>query len=164
MYPSHSPSVSDFERRRFGLIDATSNQRSVTSVLGIGTDLVEVARIGRIWNRFGERFATFILMSEEQREFRRSRRPVQFLAQRFAAKEAIVKAMGTGFSEGIWLLDVGSIDDGPGHLRIIYSDRGDCVRRTLGISEGHLSIALSSNYICAWAVLTGNSSGELKRS
>ncbi|MGH8378642.1 MAG: holo-ACP synthase, partial [Gammaproteobacteria bacterium] len=61
-------------------------------IFGIGTDLVEVHRIEQAWQRFGGHFARRILMPEELEGFKRSRNSVRFLATRFAAKEAIVKA------------------------------------------------------------------------
>jgi holo-[acyl-carrier protein] synthase len=70
-------------------------------IFGIGTDVVNIARVESIYARYGERFVQRLLMPEEASVFRRDRRPVRFLAMRFAAKEAIVKALGTGFSHGV---------------------------------------------------------------
>ena len=65
-------------------------------ILGLGTDLVEIPRIERSLARFGERLARRILSDSEFGEFQRHARPADFLAKRFAAKEAFAKAMGTG--------------------------------------------------------------------
>ena len=54
-------------------------------------------------------------MGEERLLFDKSKNPVRFLAMRFAGKEATVKAMGTGFNNGIWLRDVGIVNDPRGH-------------------------------------------------
>ena len=64
-------------------------------IFGVGTDIVELARIQESYNRFGERFVERLLMPEERDLFLRSKWPVRFLAMRFAGKEATVKAMGT---------------------------------------------------------------------
>ncbi len=74
-------------------------------IIGLGTDIVDMARIERLAERFGERFAGHILHPEELEQWREIPHPT-FLAGRFAAKEALVKALGTGFSQGIWLSDI----------------------------------------------------------
>ena len=66
-------------------------------IIGLGTDLVEIARIDRAYQRHGERFARRILTPAEYQEFANRQCCVAYLAKRFAAKEAIVKALGTGF-------------------------------------------------------------------
>ena len=74
-------------------------------IVGLGTDIVDMERIEKIAERFGERFAGHILHPEELEQWRESPHPT-FLAGRFAAKEALVKALGTGFSQGIWVSDI----------------------------------------------------------
>jgi len=76
-------------------------------IFGIGTDVVQLARVEDIYARHGEHFVRRLLLPEEEAGFRAYKRPVRFLAMRFAAKEAIVKALGTGFAHGIWIRDVG---------------------------------------------------------
>jgi len=78
-------------------------------VFGVGTDIVQSSRVEKIWQRFGERFADRLLLSEERALFDVSKRPVRFLSMRFAIKEAVVKAMGTGFAHGMWIRDVGMV-------------------------------------------------------
>ena len=65
-------------------------------ILGIGIDIIEVARIAASYERFGERFLKRILLPEEIRYCLSHNAPAPFLAARFAAKEAISKAFGTG--------------------------------------------------------------------
>lgn len=66
-------------------------------IFGIGTDIVELSRVQETYDRFGERFVDRLLMDEERLLFEKNKMPVRFLAMRFAAKEATVKAMGNGF-------------------------------------------------------------------
>jgi len=66
-------------------------------IIGLGTDLVEIARIDGVYQRHGERFARRILTPTEYLQFTDRQYCVAYLAKRFAAKEAIVKALGTGF-------------------------------------------------------------------
>ena len=107
-------------------------------IFGIGTDLVELARVQETYDRFGERFVERLLMDEERQLFERSKWPVRFLAMRFAAKEAAVKAMGTGFAHGMWIRDVGIVNNAWGRPLIIWSERGKGVCDELGIGEGHV--------------------------
>ena len=71
-------------------------------ILGIGTDMVTIARIEDVLARHGERFARRILAPAEYALFRRSTRPASYLAKRFAAKEAASKALGTGIGQISW--------------------------------------------------------------
>ena len=123
------------------------------SIFGIGSDLVEVSRIARIYARFGSRFYAHLLMPEEKAAFARAQAAERFLAMRFAAKEAIVKALGTGFSNGVWLRDVGISPDSRGQPQIIYSARGDALRRRLGVGDGHVSLSDEGGLAMATAVL-----------
>jgi holo-[acyl-carrier protein] synthase len=122
-------------------------------IFGVGTDLLEVARVERVWNRFGERFATRVLLDEELELFAKSTNRVRFLAMRFAAKEAIVKAMGTGFANGMWVRDVGTVPNELGQPQVIYSARGTAMCARLGIGNGFLSLSDEAGLILAFAVL-----------
>jgi holo-[acyl-carrier protein] synthase len=122
-------------------------------IFGVGTDLLEFARVERAWNRFGEHFANRVLLDEELELFAASANKVRFLAMRFAAKEAIVKAMGTGFANGMWVRDVGTVPNGLGQPQVIYSARGAAMCDKLGIGNGYLSLTDEAGLILAFAVL-----------
>jgi holo-[acyl-carrier protein] synthase len=122
-------------------------------IFGIGTDILQSSRVDRIWHRFGDHFARRLLMEEEYSLFERSRRPVRFLAMRFAAKEAIVKAMGTGFANGIWVRDVGMLPNALGQPQVVYSARGRRVCDKLGVGDGYLSLSDEAGLVVAVAVL-----------
>ena len=122
-------------------------------IFGVGTDLIEVARVERVWNRFGEHFAARVLMADELALFAESTNKVRFLAMRFAAKEAIVKAMGTGFASGMWVRDVGTVPNELGQPQVIYSARGAAMCEKLGIGSGFLSLTDEAGLILAFAVL-----------
>lgn len=122
-------------------------------IFGIGVDVLEAARITNTFERFGSRFVEHLLMPEEQAQLTRTARPARFLAMRFAAKEAIVKAMGTGFAHGIWIRDVGVVQNPWGKPEVVFSERGEQVRRSLGIGEGHVTLTDERGLVVAVAVL-----------
>jgi holo-[acyl-carrier protein] synthase len=122
-------------------------------IFGIGVDVLEVKRIGQTLERYGERFVEHLLMAEEWAQLARTRRRERFVAMRFAAKEAIVKAMGTGFSHGVWIRDVGVVQNAWGKPEVIFSERGERVKRGLGIGEGHVTLTDEAGLVVAVAVL-----------
>ncbi len=122
-------------------------------IFGIGTDILRRDRVQGVYERFGERFVRRLLLDEELRFFAYAKDPVRFLAMRFAAKEAIVKAMGTGFSNGMWIRDCGTVPDRLGKPEIVFSARGQAKCAELGISGGHLSLTDEAGLIVAMAVL-----------
>lgn len=122
-------------------------------IYGIGTDVLKVERVEQTWTRFGDHFARRLLLDDEYRLFAASKRPVRFLAMRFAAKEAIVKALGTGFSNGIWIRDVGMLPNKLGQPQVVFSDRGRALCDQLGVGEGHLTLSDEAGLVIAVAVL-----------
>jgi holo-[acyl-carrier protein] synthase len=122
-------------------------------IFGIGVDVLEAKRVDAVYARFGGRFVERLLLPAEREQLERTRRPQRFLAMRFAAKEAIVKAMGTGFAHGVWIRDIGVVQNTWGRPEVVYSPRGDAVRRALGVGEGHVTLTDEAGLIVAVAVL-----------
>jgi holo-[acyl-carrier protein] synthase len=122
-------------------------------IFGIGTDILRIERIAAAHARHGERFARRMLMPEELPGFGSSGNTVRYLAMRFAAKEAIVKALGTGFANGMWLRDCGILPDPRGRPEIIYSARGRQVCAELGVGTGHITLSDEAGLVVAVAVL-----------
>ena len=122
-------------------------------IFGIGVDVLEAKRIVHTLERFGERFTEHLLMPQERAQLAKTQRPQRFIAMRFAAKEAIVKAMGTGFAHGVWIRDVGVVQNSWGKPEVVFSERGERVRRGLGIGEGHVTLTDEAGLIVAVAVL-----------
>ena len=122
-------------------------------IFGVGTDICELSRVQKTYDRFGDHFVKRLLMDQERELFERTKSPVRFLAMRFAAKEAAVKAMGTGFAHGMWIRDVGVVPNDWGRPLLIWSTRGKAVCQELGIGEGHVSLSDDAGLILAFAVV-----------
>lgn len=124
-------------------------------IVGIGTDLVEIQRIEKALARFGERFAQRILIEHELERFRRHRKPVAWLAKRFAAKEAFSKAMGTGIRFPVNWHNV-SVDNAKSGKPVLhYSDRLTMLMNQRGITCAHISLTDEINLAFAFVVLEG---------
>ncbi|MBF0142565.1 MAG: holo-ACP synthase [Magnetococcales bacterium] len=123
-------------------------------ILGIGTDLVEIERIEEGLRRFGERLERRLFTPAESRlcEARRAQRSACF-AKRFAAKEALVKALGTGMREGIWFTDIEVLPGNDGQPFLFFS--GETGRRlaALGQLRVHLSLSDERGFALAMVVL-----------
>ncbi len=122
-------------------------------IFGIGVDVLEAARVKKVYDKYGEHFVGRLLLPGERAQLALTKRTERFLAMRFAAKEAIVKAMGTGFAHGIWIRDVGVVQNKWGRPEVVYSERGDSMRRQLGIGDGHVTLTDEAGLIVAVAVL-----------
>lgn len=124
-------------------------------IIGIGVDMVRVARIRVGMARYGERLARRILHDSEYPRFAGSRRKPEFLAQRFAAKEAAAKALGTGFAGGVHARDiiVGSDPRGKPLLEFVGGARERM--EYLGATRGHLSLSDEGEYSIAMVTLEG---------
>jgi holo-[acyl-carrier protein] synthase len=122
-------------------------------IFGIGIDVLELERVARVYRKFGQHFVDRLLLAGERSQFERTARPERFLAMRFAAKEAIVKAMGTGFAHGMWIRDVGVVQNHWGKPEVIYSERGRRMCESLGVGEGHVTLTDEKGLVVAVAVL-----------
>jgi len=121
-------------------------------ILGIGTDIVEIARIARIIDRRGVRFAHRILSVEEIRIFERRADRVAYLAKRFAAKEAASKALGMGIGEVSWQ-DFSVINDERGAPVLRLTGRAAELLRARGGRQALLSVSDERDFAMAFVVL-----------
>ncbi|AEJ01749.1 Holo-(acyl-carrier-protein) synthase [Nitrosomonas sp. Is79A3] len=122
-------------------------------IYGIGTDIVESSRIAQSLDRFGERFARRILTDSEWAEYHSSSKPVLFLASRFAAKEALSKAMGTGLRHPVNLTYITITHDNLGKPFFEFHPELNQLINDKGITQHHLSISDEINMACAFVVL-----------
>lgn len=79
-------------------------------IIGIGSDLIDIRRIEKTLERFGERFTARCFTEVERAKADRRRRRADTYAKRYAAKEACTKALGTGFSRGVFWRDIGVVN------------------------------------------------------
>jgi holo-[acyl-carrier protein] synthase len=121
-------------------------------IFGIGTDILRIERGEKLWARHGLRAVDRILMPEEREHFERARNPGRYLARAFAAKEAFVKAFGTGFLT-IGYTDVGAVRVPRNRPRLVYSAPLRLRMDALGIGAGHLSFSDEGGLIIAFVVL-----------
>ncbi len=121
-------------------------------IYGIGTDLLRIDRVERLWSQYGEHFADKILMPEERAQFTQARRPGNFLAKAFAAKEAFVKALGTGF-RGVGYRDAGVVALASGKPLLVFSAGLQQRLDALGVRGGHVSLSDEDGRVLAFVVL-----------
>ena len=122
-------------------------------IFGIGTDIVEYARIEKMWARYGERFAERLLSGYELPELGGHADPARFLAKRFAAKEAFSKAVGSGLRHPVSLRRISVTHDGLGKPVLQFDEVLRTYLTQLGISGHHLSISDERNMVVAFVVL-----------
>lgn len=121
-------------------------------IAGIGTDIVLVSRIQMSLNRFGNKFAARILTEPELKEFQRSRSQAHFLAKRFAAKEAVAKALGTGMRRGVSFATIGVTHDSAGRPGVVVLNAAAELAGSLGIVRWHLSLSDEQDHALAFVV------------
>jgi len=122
-------------------------------IFGIGTDIVRVARMQQSLDKHGERFARRILTEHELIGYRQANKPANFLAKRFAAKEATAKAMGTGFRNGLSLKHINVGHDEQGKPLLEFSGLAAEFMNEQGINEAHVSLADEQEYAVAFVTL-----------
>lgn len=125
-------------------------------IFGIGTDIVEYARIEALWTRYSFRFAARVLSEAELPEFRTHAHQARFLAKRYAAKEALAKALGSGLRDPVSLRRISITHDGLGKPTLQFDEVLSNHLAQLGISNHQLSISDERTMIVAFVVLETN--------
>jgi len=122
-------------------------------IFGIGTDVVEVSRIKNALGRFGDPLAKKILSSAEYLTYQKIKVKENFLAKRFAAKEAFAKALGTGFRGLVTFKSIEVINDSLGKPSIKMTPELEILVATHKIKNCHLSISNEKNIAVAFVIL-----------
>ena len=120
-------------------------------IVGVGTDIVDVRRIERSLDRFGIRFAKKVLNEAELAVFEKHPTP-SFLAKRFAAKEAVSKALGTGMSRGVHFPDIEVIHKESGQPSVRLYKGAETRATDLGVKHWHVSISDERDHAIAFVI------------
>lgn len=125
------------------------------SILAHGIDIVLCSRIERAWHEHGQKFLDRLFTAAEQRYCREHRTPEIRLAGRFAVKEAVFKALGTGWRGGVEWTDVETLPDRLGKPVTALSGEAARLASTLGIETLLVSITHAGDYACASVIAVG---------
>ncbi len=128
-------------------------------IRGLGIDLVPVARIGDIVGRRGDRFLKRVLTEGELDYCARFPEPQRHWAARFAAKEATLKAMGTGIYGGVPWHSIEVVNLASGQPTLQLTGRAKEIADSLGVGSAHVTIAHDGAYAVACVVLHGQGDG-----
>ena len=122
-------------------------------IFGIGTDIVEVARIEASIQQFGDDFAKRILAASEFDSYQHSQIKARFLAKRFAAKEAFSKALGTGLRAPATFQNIAVSHDDLGKPILVLAADLQVLLQSKSITHMHISISDEKNLAAAFVVL-----------
>lgn len=123
------------------------------AIVGLGTDIVEIARIEAVVSRSGNRFARRILSENEWMQYQTHHQPVRFLAKRFAVKEAAAKAFGTGIRGGLAFNQFEVFNDTLGKPQVCFHGVAAQMAQRMGINAVHVSLADERRYACATVIM-----------
>jgi len=119
-------------------------------IFGIGIDIIEVARIRKAYQRLGKKFLDGVYTEREQEFSLKRADPAERLAARWAAKEAVAKALGTGFARGVRPVDIEIIDNERSRPTVKVTGKA---AGFMGDMKVHLSISHLKNVATAMAVI-----------
>lgn len=124
------------------------------SVIGIGTDIVEINRISNMSAQVLNRLALRVLTDTEYQHYCSVKQPERYLAKRWAAKESLSKALGTGIAQGVSFkhIEVRSLESGQPILHL--TDKALEVATSLGATKWHITLSDEVNYATAFVVIS----------
>lgn len=125
------------------------------SIIGIGTDLVKVSRIKKVYKKYPQGFSERILHTNELGVLKEHPSPKKFIAKRFAAKEALAKALGTGIAKGVSFRDIEVSNDDNGQPKLSLHGETLKVADKLGVRRIFLSLTDEDKYAIAYVILEG---------
>jgi holo-[acyl-carrier protein] synthase len=124
-------------------------------IAGSGIDIIEIERIQRSINRFGQRFLNRVYLRGEQEYCLRKRNAAESFAARFAAKEAAAKALGTGMSHGVNWLEIEIVREPSGRPTLRFHGRAAQRADQMGVLRTSLSLTHSTGLAVASVLLEG---------
>jgi len=123
------------------------------NILGVGMDIVETKRIAESIRRFGDRFLTRVFSDGEIAYAKSMKFPSLHLAARFAAKEAISKAFGTGIGHQMGWKDLEIVREPSGAPRVQLHGKAEAYAQELGVTAVHVSLSHTADYGAASVVI-----------
>jgi len=130
-----------------------------TGVLGVGVDLIEIARVREVLSRHPERFPERCFTAAESEYCRRAAHAEERFAARFAAKEAVMKALGTGWSHGVAFRDIEVTRQTSGAPGIRLAGAALAVANCLGVRRIDLSLSHGRDQAIAIVIFSGGNAG-----
>ena len=124
-------------------------------VIGTGVDLVENERIRALLERWGESFRDRVYLPSEQAYCEEKASPWLYYAGRFAVKEAVSKAFGTGIGPALSWRDIEVVRDAAGAPSVRLGERGLTLARSKGVTRVLISLSHTRNFAVAHALLVG---------
>ena len=121
-------------------------------IVGLGTDIVEIVRIGEMIERHGELFLQRVYSEQEIKYCQRHKLAIQHYAGRWAAKEAIMKTLGTGFTKGVSWTDIQILNETSGKPYVDLSGGAQRVAKQRGIDDVLITISHCKAYATATAI------------
>jgi holo-[acyl-carrier protein] synthase len=124
-------------------------------IIGIGVDIAKVSRFEKVLERHGDRFLERVLHPSEQERYQTHGQPVAFFAKRYAAKEALAKALGTGIAKGVNFNEIEVRQDENGRPFLVLHESTLGVANKQGVKNLFLSLSDEQDYAVANVVLEG---------
>ncbi len=125
------------------------------AIIGVGTDIVKITRIQRIFKKYPKGFAERILHKNELKVLKHHQSPKSFLSKRFSAKEAVAKALGTGIAHGVAFQEIEISNNEWGQPNLILHGSTLKVAEDLGVKNNFISLSDERDYAIAYVVLEG---------
>lgn len=124
-------------------------------IVGIGVDIVQVSRVKKVLDRHQQRFVERILHPNELAVYANHRQPLAYFAKRYAAKEALAKALGTGIAKGVNFFEIETQLDELGKPHLILHGTTLEKATQLGVKQLFISLSDEQDYAVANVVLEG---------
>ena len=122
-------------------------------IVGLGVDLAKISRFEKLLDKYGERAAEKILAPVEIVRWQQAARPAAYIAKRWAVKEALGKALGTGIAHGITLPQIAVVSGAGGAPQLALTGAAAVAVAARGVDYTHLSISDEAEYAVAVVVL-----------
>jgi holo-[acyl-carrier protein] synthase len=134
--------------------DSLAQLSHAPGVVGIGTDLLDSRRIEQAYRRRGERLISRFLTPAEQQVWQQRGQSLNYLAKRFAAKEALAKALGTGIAKGVGFQQLEILNDEHGAPQVVLYGAARQRMQQLGGRQALISLSDEGDWIQAFAVIS----------